>query len=330
MTIDGLRVLVTGGCGFIGSHITQSLSNKGAQVIAFDNFSSGYRENLEGLSGDVRIIQGDIMDYRKLSRACKGLDVISHQAAQLEITKALADPITDLKVNTEGTLNVFRAAVENGIRKIIYASSAGVYGEARTLPQTEEHPTDPNWPYGVSKLAGEKYADIYSKYYGIEISCLRYGIVYGPREWYGRVLTLFLRRALEGKPPVLWGGDQIRDFIFVTDVVDFHNRLLEESDRAVGVFNVGSGQGTTIRNLAELVVETYHLEEPKYEDTGEGEMSKEVKGRKRLPLELKRMVLDNSKAKKLGWRPEVSLIEGIKKEYAWLQNNVHRWKELRY
>ncbi len=244
---------MTGGCGFIGSHITQSLSNKGAQVIAFDNFSSGYRENLEGLSGDVRIIQGDIMDYRKLSQACKGLDVISHQAAQLEITKALADPITDLKVNTEGTLNVFRAAVENGIRKIIYASSAGVYGEARTLPQTEEHPTDPNWPYGVSKLAGEKYADIYSKYYGIKISCLRYGIVYGPREWYGRVLTLFLRRALEGKPPVLWGGDQIRDFIFVTDVVDFHDRLLEESDRAMGVFNVGSGQGTTIRNLAEKV-----------------------------------------------------------------------------
>src|SRR5207245_11174024 len=113
MTIDVLRVLVTGGCGFIGSHITQSLSNKGAQVIAFDNFSSGYRENLEGLSGDVRINQGDIMDYRKLSRACKGLDVISHQAAQLEITRALADPITGLKVQPDGSSNGFSAAGEN-------------------------------------------------------------------------------------------------------------------------------------------------------------------------------------------------------------------------
>lgn len=329
MTVEGLRVLVTGGCGFIGSHIAEGLSKKGALVIAFDNFSSGYRENLQGLP-EVQVIHGDILDYRKLSESCKGVDLISHQAAQLEITKALSDPITDLRTNTQGSLNVFEAAVRNGVKKIIYASSAGVYGEAQSLPQTEEHPTDPNWPYGVSKLAAEKYADIYSKYHGIATSCLRYGIVYGPREWYGRVLTLFLKRALEGKPPVVWGGSQIRDFIYVTDVVDFHNRLLENNDGSNGIFNIGSGSGTAIGELAKLVVETFRLAEPIYEKIGEGEMSKEMEGRKRLPLELKRMVLDNSKAKKLGWRPQVSLKDGLQNEYEWLRKNVHRWEKLRY
>ena len=325
-----MRILVTGGCGFIGSHIVDSLCKKGAQVTVLDDLSSGYRENLEDATENVNVVRGNITDYRKLSKVCKGVDLISHQAAQLEITKSLEDPVSDLSVNTAGSLNVFNAAVRNGVERIIYASSAGVYGEAQHLPQDETHPTNPNWPYGVSKLAVEKYADIYSKYHGIATTGLRYSIVYGPREWYGRVLTLFLKRALKGKPPVVWGGDQVRDFVYVSDVVSFHDRLIDKGHDYTGVFNVSSGVGTKIRDLADLVVEAFDLEEPIYESIREGEMSKAVPGRKRLPLELKKMILDNSKAKKIGWQPKIGLKQGLQKELDWARENPNKWEKMRY
>ncbi|MGA2675824.1 MAG: NAD-dependent epimerase/dehydratase family protein, partial [Methanobacterium sp.] len=216
------------------------------------------------------------------------------------------------------------------VEKIIYASSACIYGQAKYLPEDENHPQDPNWPYGVSKLAVEKYARIYHENYGISTIGLRYSIIYGPREWYGRVLTVFLKRALENKPPVVWGGDQIRDFCYVTDVVELHNILINKEEIKNDVFNTSTGIGTSINDLAILIKNMFNLSDILYENIGEGELSTEIEGRKRLPLELKAMVLDNSKANKIGWEPKIKLINGINKEYTWLKKNHFRWKTLSY
>lgn len=333
MEIEGLKILVTGGAGFIGSHIVDSLIGKGAEVIVYDNFSSGSMENLKHLEEDIKAVRGDILDYNKFLEVCKGgVDVISHQAAQLEITTCIDDPVKDLRINSKGSLNVFNAAVEAGVKKVIYASSACVYGQAQYIPQSENHPTNPNWPYGVSKLAVEKYADIYTNYYRIPMIGLRYSITYGPREWYGRVLTVFLKRAMEHKPPVVWDGDQIRDFIYVIDAVTLHNLCIESDEIKNEIFNVSTSVGTSIMDLASLFVDVFDLnEEPIYESISEGEVSDVIEGRKRLPLELKTMILDNKKAKEmLGWKPKVTLREGLVKEFEWLKSNKHRWKEMSY
>lgn len=330
MDVKELNILVTGGAGFIGSHIVESLVAGGANVTIYDNFTSGSMKNLHDLSDRIKIIKGDILDFNKLSAACSDMDIISHQAAQLEITKCINDPIEDLKINTEGSLNVFEAAVKNNVKKVVYASSACIYGQAQYIPEDESHPHDPNWPYGVSKLAVEKYASIYNNYHGLNTCGLRYSIIYGPREWYGRVLTVFLKRALEHKSPVVWGGDQIRDFCYVKDLVELHNKLLDDDRIKNDIFNVSTGVGTSIIELANICVDLFDLDVPIHENINEGEVSNEVEGRKRLPLELKTMVLDNSKAKTTGWGPKVALRDGIQYEYDWLKDNFHRWKTLSY
>lgn len=330
MLLKNKKILVTGGAGFIGSHIVDSLVREGAKVTVYDDFSSGSMENLSVSKNRIRVIRGNILDLKKLLNACRGIDVISHQAAQLEILKCIDNPVEDLRVNTEGSLNVFNAAVKCSVEKVVYASSACVYGQAQSVPENESHVTSPNWPYGVSKLAVEKYAKIYNEYYGIRMTGLRYGIVYGPREWYGRVITIFLKRALESKPPVVWGGGtQERDFIFVSDVVDFHNLCIKSDRLNCELFNVSTGQGTRISRLAELVSRSFGMRKPIYEKLREGRLSAYLKGRRRLPAELKQMVLDNGKARRItGWKPAMRLEEGIILEYDWLLNNTHRWKKM--
>jgi UDP-glucose 4-epimerase len=332
MNLSGARILVTGGAGFIGSHIVEDLVRCAARVRVFDDFSSGLRENLSAVGGDVEVIEGNILDSKALAEACKGMDAISHQAAQLEIIRCIEDPVADLRINAEGTLNIFQAAIAAGVGKVIYASSACVYGQARYTPQDEDHPCVPNWPYGVSKFATEGYGKLYYDYYGMQTVGLRYGIIYGPREWYGRVLTAFLRRALDGASPVIWGGTQERDFTFVEDVAACHRRCMEQDDLGASIFNVSTGIATSIRLLAELVVEVCGLGAPPiYEDVAEGQTSELVPGRMRLPAELKQMVLDNRRAcERLGWTPQVVLREGLAREFAWLREHSDRWKTMHY
>jgi UDP-glucose 4-epimerase len=326
-------ILVTGGAGFIGSHIVDDLVAGGHRVTVFDNFSSGLRENLL-VGGDVEIVHGDVLDRDAVVAAARGKDAISHQAAQLEITKCMEDPIGDLRTNLIGTLNVLEAARQAGVERMINASSACIYGQAVVRPSEEDtHPHDPNWSYGASKLAAEKYAQVFSNDYGFDVFSLRYGIVYGPREWYGRVLTIFLKRALEGRPPVIFGdGSQVRDFVFVADVVDIHRACLETGLRGAQSFNAGTGTATSIAQLAQLVCEITNLDAtPLREEVAPGERSALVDGRMRLPAELAVMQLSPAKAERmLGVRPSTPLREGLAREWAWLREHPERWNEMHY
>ncbi|RKY38791.1 MAG: hypothetical protein DRP72_01135, partial [Candidatus Omnitrophota bacterium] len=288
-------------------------------------------ENLNNIINDIKIIEGDILDYEKLKKSMKGHQYVSHQAAQLEILRCIEDPLIDLRINTIGTLNVLKACVENRISKVINASSACVYGQAQYIPQDENHPTNPNWPYGVSKLATEKYANIYHESYGVSIINLRYSIVYGEREWLGRVLTMFLKRILEDKPLVIFGkGDQLRDFIYVKDLVKFHN-LCFGSNKNLGnnVYNVSTGIGVSIKELANIVIEVSGKStEIVFENVKEGEFSRYMPNRKRIPAELKRMVLDNERAKRdFNWYPATNLKEGIERELSWIAENPSYWRQ---
>ena len=329
MGLGGKKILVTGGAGFVGSHIVESLVAQGARVIVFDNISSGKIENLKAVEDDVEVIRGNILDYKSLLEAYRGVDIISHQAAQLEIFNGIDNPSEDLKINTIGTLNVLNAARESKVEKVVNASSACVYGQAQQIPQSEEHPTNPNWAYGVSKLAAEKYCQIYRDYFGIPIVSLRYGIVYGEREWFGRVLTMFIKRVMNSEPPVIFGdGKQIRDFIHVTDLVQMHNLCIERDEVDGKVFNVATSMGTTVGELANIVIEcSGNSLSPLYEDLKEGAFSQYIPNRRRIPAELRSMVLSIDKAKKeLGWSPKIPLKQGIVKEMNWASQNPGSWE----
>lgn len=323
------RVFVTGGAGFIGSHIVDSLVRANARVTVYDDLSSGFRENLPS-GGRVKLVVGDILDYRKLARAMRGAQFVSHQAAQLEILKCVDDPAWDLRTNAVGTVNVLRAAKEAGVEKVVVASSACVYGQANFTPQPETHPTRPNWAYGVSKLAAEHYARLFAQDYGLRVTCLRYAITYGPREWYGRVVTMFLKRALEGKPLVVFGdGRQKRDFTFVSDTVRLHNLCLADRRSDGQVYNVSTGVGTTVNELAREVSALAGGLRVVRENVREGARSRIMPERVRLPAELKAMVLDPSLARRhLGWTPQVSLREGLRLELDWLRANRERWSKV--
>jgi UDP-glucose 4-epimerase len=226
-----MKIFITGGAGFIGSHIVDNYVSKGHEVIVYDNFSSGKIENLKNVINKIKIINGDILDFEKLKKYCdKDVDVISHHAAQLEIFKCLKNPAFDLKTNTIGTLNILELAKLKKIKRIINASSACVYGQSSAKQQSEYgHEKKPHWPYGVSKLCSENYCEIYQNNYNMKITSLRYGIVFGEREWLGRVLTMFLSRALQNKSPVIFGnGRAIRDFIHVSDVAKINQLLLKK------------------------------------------------------------------------------------------------------
>lgn len=327
-----MKIFITGGAGFIGSHIAESLVKEGYQIKIYDNFSTGKIENLSKISADCEIVNGDILDIEKIKKEMKGYDFVSHQAAQLEIIRGDSDPEFDLRVNTIGTLNVLRAAKENNIKKVVNASSACIYGQTDGSTSELFYPK-PNWAYGVSKLAAEKYCDIYNDYHGLPAVNLRYAITYGEKEWFRRVLTIFIKRAIQNLPLVIFGkGEQIRDFVYVGDVVRFHNLCLFDQRADGQAFNVGTGIPTSIEQLAEKVMEASNKKlDIAYEDIPEGELSQLVSDKKRNSSELKKMILDISKAQDLiDWKPEMSLLEGLRKEIKWASENLERWEKIYY
>jgi len=327
MQLKNKNVIVTGGAGFIGSHLVDELLMENVRNISiYDNFSSGFKGNIEHIQGKrgVSIVKGDILDFKLLCEVMRDIDVVFHHAAILEIPKILEDPVTDLEVNALGTLNVLRAAYQNGVKKIIYASSAGCYGQSRYLPIDESHPLRPQWPYGVSKLAGEKYCIMFHELYGLPVVALRYGIVYGPREWFGRVMTIFTKKVLENENPIIFGdGNQSRDFVHVKDVVWVTINSAKREDASGQALNIGSGIGTKVIDLANMIIRFsgQNSIELKYEDPKPGE-----KGRK--PGELKHLVLDIKKARNLlNFEPQIKLERGIEEYINWFSKRKEIWWE---
>ena len=246
--------LVTGGAGFIGSHIVERLAREGHQVRVLDNFSSGHEANLDAFRSDVELIRGDIRDAQLVNDATEGVEVVFHEAALGSVPRSVADPVTTHEVNITGTLNVLLAARDAGVKRVVYASSSSVYGETPVLPKREEMSPQPLSPYALSKLVGEHYASVFKHVYGFEVVALRYFNIFGPRQdtesQYAAVIPRFITALLTGASPVVYGdGLQSRDFTYVENVVNA-NLLAAEAEGVAGrAFNVACGGRYTLLDL---------------------------------------------------------------------------------
>ncbi len=297
------RVVVTGGAGFIGSHLSETLLERGYQVIILDDLSTGRQENVDRLLSryDAKFTLGSITDLDLLQKLFRGIDYVFHEAALPSVPRSIRNPRLVNDVNVSGTLNVLIAARDNGVRKVIYASSSSVYGDTPTLPKRESMPATPLSPYAVTKLAGEHYCQVFSLVYGLPTVCLRYFNVYGPNQpldgEYAAVIPLFIRRALRNEPPEILGdGEQTRDFTYIGDAVSA-NLVAAESD-AAGVFNVGGGRNVTINHLARLIIDM----------TGNRVEAVHVAPR---PGDVRDSLADISRIGAFGYEPRYNLEEGL-------------------
>ena len=254
-----MHALVTGGAGFIGSHIVEELLRRGDDVRVLDNFSSGKRENLEALPGEPEILEGDLRDAGTVKAAVRDVEVVFHLAAFISVPQSMTDPETCFAVNVGGTVNLLEAARQAGTRKVVISSSTAVYGNTTVFPTTEETPLQPLSPYAVSKQVNELYASLYTRILGLPVTALRYFNVYGPRQRpdsnYAAVIPIFVRSLVAGQPITIYGdGKQSRDFIFVKDVVRA-NVLAAEAEAAGEVFNICTGHETSLVDLLEELSE---------------------------------------------------------------------------
>jgi UDP-glucose 4-epimerase len=257
-----MKALVTGGAGFIGSNLVKQLYGDGHNVTVLDSLLSGYRSNLAPFP-DVRFIEGDIRDEVAVEEAVNGCEVVFHLAASVGNKRSIDHPLLDADINVMGTLKVLEAARKAGVRKIVASSSAGIFGELKTLPIKEDHPIEPDTPYGSSKLCMEKECLAYAKLFKIEAVCLRYFNVYGPNQRfdaYGNVIPIFAFKMLRNEPLTIFGdGEQTRDFINVRDVVQA-NMKAAMTHGVSGAFNTGSGGRITINKLVELLRDASGIE----------------------------------------------------------------------
>ena len=260
------KVLVTGGAGFIGSNLGKYLVANGNSVTVLDNFSSGYQNNLSPFP-TVRIIEGDVRDKNAVEKAIAGAEVVFHLAASVGNKRSIDQPILDAEINVLGTLQVLEAARTEGVRKIVASSSAGIFGELKTMPIKEDHPIEPDTPYGCTKLCEEKLCLSYAKLYDIEAVCLRYFNVYGPNQHfdaYGNVIPIFVFRMLRNEPLLIFGdGEQTRDFVHVEDVVQA-NIKAADSIGFSGAINIASGTHVTINRLVEMIIEQNKYAQSQY------------------------------------------------------------------
>ena len=246
-----MKALITGGAGFIGSNLAKELAGNGVEVAVLDNLSSGYSKNLDAR---LRFIEKDIRDPAAVDAAMEGVDAVFHLAASVGNKRSIDWPVDDAEINVIGTLRVLEAARKAGVRKVVISSSAGIFGELKTLPIREDHPVEPDSPYGASKLCAEKHGLAYAKLYGMEVVCLRYFNVYGPCQRfdaYGNVIPIFVFQMLRGEPVTIFGdGEQTRDFVNVRDVVQA-NIKAAMAGGVSGAFNIGSGTRISIKHLVE-------------------------------------------------------------------------------
>ncbi|MFH0798588.1 MAG: NAD-dependent epimerase/dehydratase family protein [Pseudomonadota bacterium] len=306
-----MKILVTGGAGFIGSHIVDAYIADGHEVVVLDNLSTGSRKNL---NPKAKFIELDICSPKAAEAIGREHpDVLNHHAAQIDVRVSVANPVSDIKINVTGLINLMEAGRQAGLKKVIFASSGGtVYGEQREFPATEEHSTWPISPYGLNKLMCEKYLHYYQVQYEIPYVVLRYANIYGPRQnphGEAGVVSIFIEKMLKGETPVINGdGRQTRDYVYVGDVVEANRLTL--LDNARGAYNVGTGVETDVNAIFHALREY------------SGSNCKEIHGLAKKG-EQKRSSISSAKIEReLGWHPQVSFFDGMKRTAEWFRNNT--------
>jgi UDP-N-acetylglucosamine/UDP-N-acetyl-alpha-D-glucosaminouronate 4-epimerase len=311
------RYLVTGGAGFIGSNTVDELVRRGQSVVVLDDLSTGKEENLADVRDRVEFVQGSVTDLETVRAACLGVDYVLHLAARTSVPRSLKDPLETNRVNADGTLNVLVAARDAKVKRVVYAGSSSVYGETPTLPKRESMTPMPISPYGVSKLTGEFYGQVFQRIYGLEFVALRYFNVFGPRQDpnspYSGVLSVFNAAVINGEQPTIYGdGEQSRDFTFVRNVVVANLLACKASDAAGLVFNVGTGNRYTLNQTLRLLGKI----------SGAPLCAKYGPPRKG---DIRDSQADISKARQvLGYNPCVGFEEGLKYTWEWYTS----WRSL--
>ncbi|HEY4035218.1 MAG TPA: SDR family oxidoreductase [Ktedonobacteraceae bacterium] len=312
------RYLVTGGAGFIGSHIAETLLKQGESVRVFDNYVTGRESNLDalkGLPGTLEILTGDLRDIDAVKAAVAGTEVVFHQGALASVPRSIANPVLSLETNVNGTQNVLLAARDAGVRRVVYASSSSVYGNTPTLPKHEEMPTAPLSPYAVQKLTGELLCGVFTHIYGLETVALRYFNVFGPRQdpmsEYAAVIPRFLTALLEKQRPIVFGdGEQTRDFTYVENVVQA-NLLAATSKEAIGqAMNVGCGERVSLNAVLRIAGELLGIQS-------------EIEYREPRSGDVRDSLADISKAKRLlGYTPQVKFDQGLERTLNSLRSSL--------
>lgn len=305
------RSLVTGGAGFIGSHITEALVERGDQVRVLDNLSTGYQENLGHVADQIEFIASDLRDEMALREAVTGVDVIFHLAAMVSVPESMANPTEAESINSLGTLNLLQEARKAGVRRLVLSSTCAIYGDEPTLPKIETMPPHPKSPYAISKLAAENYCQLFNNSFGLETVVLRYFNVFGPRQdpssAYSGVISIFVDKISQKNLPFIYGdGQQSRDFVFVKDVVQANLLAAQMPEAAGKTFNIGTGRQTSINYLFETLARIFHLEaQPVYKPTRSGD--------------IRHSYAEAGFAKSLlGWSPQVQFEDGLRQLIAHL------------
>lgn len=309
------RYLVTGGAGFIGSHLVETLLERGQQIRVLDNFLTGRRENLAPFAGRIELVEGDLRDKAACERACAGVDYILHEAALPSVPRSVADPFTTDEINVRGTLNLLWAAREARVKRLVFASSSSVYGDEPGLPKREGVEGKPLSPYAVSKFTGEKYLQVFAKTYGLETVSLRYFNVFGPRQdpasQYAAAIPLFITKILKGEAPTIYGdGEQSRDFTYIANVVEGNLLACTATGASGGVFNVACADRITVNSLIGHINRIL----------GTSVVPLHVDPR---PGDIKHSFADITAAGHgLGFRPIVAFEDGLKRTIRWYQERT--------
>ncbi|MDX2029792.1 MAG: SDR family oxidoreductase [Blastocatellia bacterium] len=306
--------LVTGGAGFIGSHITEALVKRGDRVRVLDNLMTGHRHNLAHLADKIEFIEGDIRNPEATRAAMEGVQIVFHEAAIPSVPRSVSEPQLNHDANVNGTFNVLMAARDAGVKRVVYAASSSAYGDTEVLPKQEAMLPSPLSPYAAAKLFGEYYCQVFTRVYGLETVALRYFNVFGPRQDptspYSGVISKFVTTLLKGETPVIFGdGEQSRDFTYVANVVDANLRAAEAPDASGHVMNLGIGQRITLNHLLAELQKILGTNLPtRYEETRAGDV--------------RHSLADISRAANLlGYRPLVELAEGLQYTVSWYKEN---------
>ena len=315
MHIDFSEILVTGGAGFIGSHIVDRLLDEGLKVRVLDNLSTGEKKNISQHQNkkSFQFIEGDIRNFDLAKKAVEGVDAVIHEAALVSVTRSVEDPLLSNQINVTGTVNLLKACVDAHVKRFVFASSCAVYGDTETLPNSEKLVTEPLSPYAADKLAAEIYAKVFHAVYGLETVSLRYFNVYGPRQKHGPysgVISIFINRLLENKPLTIIGdGTQTRDFVNVKDVVEANMHALSKRNAAGKTFNISTGKATTINMIAETIQKIMNKATLKPVHV------------KQRPADIMHSYGDITEARrKLEYEPRVQLEQGLCELVKWLSN----------